>query len=122
MLYDIREKMQFVASMLPYNGTVEYYKKLRENAWSLFIEHVYDKIPAGAPSDNYFSFDLMDNEAPHYPLPIYFSEGLAYFESFRSWLHSLSDGYAVQCTSKNVAGELNRVFGNIVKYLKVQID
>ena len=120
MLYDIREKIQLVASMLPYSGTARYYEKLRENAWSLFIDHIYDRVPAGTSSGAYFSFDLMDREAPHYPLPIYSIEGLAYFESFRLWLHSLSDGYAVQHTSKNIAGELDRVFGDIIEYLKVQ--
>lgn len=110
ILRSVREKVQLVGSMLPCDGRSEYYAELRENAWKLFLKHIYDAVPAGEPDNGYFSFDLWDREAPHYPLPVFHHEGLARSESFMSWIRGLS--------SERAADELERMFGDVVGEIK----
>lgn len=110
-LYDIREKMQLVASILPREGTAEYYRTLCENAWNLFLEHVYDEIPAGASEEGRFSFDWADCDAPHYPLPVRPHEGLVHVESFLSWIRRSPDDEPVR-----------HAFGSIVNELKMRLE
>ena len=110
ILRSVRKKVQLVGSMLPCDGRSEYYAELCENAWNLFLEHIYDAVPAGEPDNGYFSFDLWDREASHYPLPVFHHEGLARSESFMSWIRGLS--------SERAADELERVFGDVVGEIK----
>ena len=118
ILRNVRERIQLVGSMLPCDGRSEYYAELRENAWNLFLEHIYDVVPAGEPDNGYFSFDLWDREAPHYPLPVFHHEELVRSESFMSWIRGLSNERAARRGFENIADELERVFGNVVGEIK----
>lgn len=66
---DIRERLQVIGAMIPETGTEEYVKSLREQAWALFSEELYDEVFPGEISDEgaRWSFDLAYESAPHYP-------------------------------------------------------
>ncbi|MBF0123922.1 MAG: ParA family protein [Magnetococcales bacterium] len=83
---DIRERLQLIGSMIPEVGGVEYFNDLRENAWNVFAEELYDEVPAGELIGDYFSFDETDQTAPHYPLPIRWHRGFAALQSIHSHL------------------------------------
>lgn len=83
---NIRERLQLVGAMIPELGSAEYFDRLRERAWDLFIEELYDAIPEGGLSSDYFSFDEMDIAAPHYPLAIKWHRGFAALQSLHSRL------------------------------------
>jgi hypothetical protein len=79
---DFRQKIQMVAGMVPETGRKEYLKRFQEKSWDLFRDHVYDEAE---PSDlNGFSFDLADQEAPHYPLPVFWNRALKEFDPAQS--------------------------------------
>ncbi|MBO8140939.1 MAG: ParA family protein [Firmicutes bacterium] len=76
---DIREKLWMVAALIPDQGRDVYLRRFRERAWELFREVLYDEVPAEPPDQaagDWFSFDLLDEDAPHNPLPIYWTAGL----------------------------------------------
>ena len=72
----IRERLSIVSALTPDLGTEPYLQQFRERAWNLFRDHLYDDV---APSDggDAFSFDLLEEDAPHDPVVIHWSRGLA---------------------------------------------
>ena len=80
----IRERLSIVSALTPELGTDQYLQALRERWWDLFREWLYDEVPASNElAEDFFSFDLNDEEAPHYPLPIHWTRGLAAGASLR---------------------------------------
>lgn len=79
---EFRKKLQIVAGTIPETGRDEYLKRFRENSWDLFREHLYDE--AGAQTTDVFSFDVDNEEAPHYPLPVYWNRALQEFDPLRN--------------------------------------
>ena len=71
---EFRQKLQVVAGMVPETRREEYLKRFRENSWDLFREHCYDET--GAQTADTFSFDVDSEEAPHYPLPVFWNRAL----------------------------------------------
>ena len=78
----IRERLSIVSALTPDLDTENYLQRFREHAWDLFREHLYDEVLASDDSD-LFSFDLQDEGAPHDPLVIHWTRGLAAGASLR---------------------------------------
>ena len=78
----IRERLFIVSSLTPELDTELYLQRFRQQAWSLFRDHLYDEIAPATTGDD-FSFGLDDEEAPHHPIPIYWNRGLAAGTSLR---------------------------------------
>ncbi len=58
-------------------------RRFREQAWDLFREHLYDDVePSDGPQEG-FSFDLHEEGAPHDPIVIHWTRGLAAGASLR---------------------------------------
>ena len=97
----IRDCLQIVGAMIPTWGDgaiVEASNALRENAYDLFLETIYDEDPAPSdqPSDNpsqdsfdSFSFDLKDQDAPHNPCCIPWNQGFAAIQSHYDRLNDM---------------------------------
>ena len=79
---DFRQHLQIVAGMVPETGREEYLKRFRENSWDLFRDHLYDEAKSDTPDA--FSFDLADQDAPHYPLPVFWHRALQEFDPTKS--------------------------------------
>lgn len=75
----IRNQLQFVGAMIPELDSTAYFNSLRERAWVVFTEELYDSVPAGdvATEEGFWNFDEMDQGAPHYPWPIRWHRGFA---------------------------------------------
>ena len=78
----IRERLFIVSALTPELDTELYLQRFRQQAWSLFRDHLYDEI-APANTGDEFSFGLDDEEAPHHPIPIHWNRGLAAGTSLR---------------------------------------
>jgi hypothetical protein len=78
---DFRQRMQMVAGMVPDTGRDEHLKRFLDNSWDLFREHLYDE--AGPDQADAFNFDLNNEEAPHYPLPVFWNRALQEFDPIR---------------------------------------
>ncbi len=77
----IRERLQVVGAMIPEVGGPEYFQSLLETAWATFTEELYDEVPAGEiPGEDVETWD-MNEQGPHYPLPIRWNRS---FMSLRS--------------------------------------
>jgi hypothetical protein len=74
----IRERLQIVASMIPETKREEYLKRFREHSWDLFRDYLYDE--ASATAVDAFNFDLNNEDAPHYPLPVFWHRALQEFD------------------------------------------
>ena len=81
----IGERLSIVSALTPELDTERYLQKFRETAFFLFQNRLYEQL---APDDNfesdYFSFDIYDEYAPHDPLPIHWTRGLAAGTSLRN--------------------------------------
>ena len=72
----IRERLSIVSALTPELDTEGYLQRFRERAWDLFRDHLYDEVATSDDADP-FSFDLPEEGAPHDPLPIHWTRGLA---------------------------------------------
>lgn len=79
-----RNRLQIVASMVPETGRDNYLKGFTENAYNLFANNLYDEVGADLEG---FTFDLNDEDAPHYPLPIFWHRALQEFDPARQGMH-----------------------------------
>lgn len=78
----IRERLSIVSGLTPDIDTDRYLQRFRERSWALFQDHLYDSVESDA--DPYgFAFELLEEDAPHTPLPIHWNRGLAAGASLR---------------------------------------
>lgn len=66
---DVRQRLKIVASHIPETNRADYLTKLTADAYATF-EPMYDEV--GDELDA-FNFDIDASDAPHFPLPIYWS-------------------------------------------------
>ena len=79
----IRDRLSLVSALTPELDTERYLLRFRQKAWDLFREHLYDDANASAGSGEAFSFDLDDERAPHDPIAVHWTRGLAAGTSLR---------------------------------------
>ncbi len=113
---DIRERLQVVAAMIPELGAAEYFQSLRENAWNIFLDEIYDELPAQIeekpePDEEIISwnFDLADETAPHYPWVVRWNRGFAALRS----LHVATNWADV--------GVVASVFGSLIEGIAARV-
>jgi len=73
---DIRERLQVVGAMLPVEGRKDYFQGLRDHAYDLFADDLYEAVAPGEPEAG-FTYALEDELAPHSPWPILWHPGFA---------------------------------------------
>ena len=78
----IRERLSIISALTPEKGSERYLRGFQERSWNLFRDHLYDEVIPDHSGDH-FSYDLEDEEAPHNPIPIYWTLGLAAGASLR---------------------------------------
>lgn len=71
-IFDIRDRLQLVAGLVPDDGKLEYLDSLRADAYQLF-ESIYDELGAGEIDG--WNFEEDDDTAPHAPLSVRWSRG-----------------------------------------------
>jgi hypothetical protein len=77
-IQNIRQNLQVISSLIPETGRDDYLNRFITNAWDVFRETLYDEVEESELGD-FFSFDRNDEEAPHWPLPIYWHRALQEF-------------------------------------------
>jgi MinD-like ATPase involved in chromosome partitioning or flagellar assembly len=111
VIQKVRERLQIVGAMIPEVGGIDYFDDLREQAWNLFTECVYDEIPAGEPiSETFFNYDERDEFAPHCPWPIRWHRGFAALQSIHSRIQAID------------LDEAKSVFGPLLDGIHAMID
>lgn len=78
----IRERLSIVSALTPTTDRPEYINNFREAAWNLF-QNLYDEAPSEG-SGEVFSYDLHDEDAPHNPMPVYWTLDFAAGASLRN--------------------------------------
>lgn len=73
----IRERLAIVSGLTPELEPEQYLQRFREQAWELFRGHLYDDVDPADHSAGGYSFDIFEEGAPHDPLPIHWTRGLA---------------------------------------------
>lgn len=81
-----RTRLWMLGSMVPRKNTQEYFDGLRDQAYNLFLDSVYDKVPAGqAPPPDAVDFAATAEEGNHFPRAILWDEGLTSFDPIQQW-------------------------------------
>lgn len=88
---DIRERVQIIGAMIPELDTVEYFSGIRQRAADLFTDELYDEIPPGDATSEYWNFTEADEGAPHYPWAIRWNRGFAALRSLHSRLEVVDE-------------------------------
>lgn len=78
----IRQRLSIVSALTPTTDRPEYMNNFREAAWNLF-QNLYDEVPQEG-SGEVFSYDLYDEDAPHNPMPVYWTRDFAAGASLRN--------------------------------------
>ena len=73
----IRERLSLVSALTPETDTERYLQRFQEHAWNLFRDHLYDDVAPSGDSHDRYSFDVVEDVAPHVPIPIHWTRGLA---------------------------------------------
>lgn len=109
---EIRERLQVVGAMVPDTGAKEYFDRLRERAWNVFTEELYDEVPPGAlaGTEDYWSFDETDLGAPHYPWAIRWRQGFAALTNLHDRLNQIDPA------------EAQAVFGPLMEGVRLVMD
>ena len=84
---DIRRHVAIVSALTPGRDPEPYLRGFRERSWDLFSNHLYDDVAASGDATTAFSFDLVNRDGPHDPIPIIWTLGFAAGAS----LHNLED-------------------------------
>ena len=79
----IREQLHIVSSLTPDIQTAQYMDRFRQRSWSLFQDYLYDDLTS-ADEPYGFAFELLEDHAPHDPIPIHWTRGLATGTSLRA--------------------------------------
>ena len=79
----IRQRLSIVSSLTPDIDTEAYIERFLERSWVLFQDHLYDKQDSPEESDG-FTYDLLDDHAPHDPFVVRWTRGLAAGASLRA--------------------------------------
>lgn len=79
----IRERLSLVSALTPDAETASYLDSFKNNAWSAYLEFLYDEVTPTDDNVSHFSFDLQVEEAPHDPLVIYWTRGFAHGASLQ---------------------------------------
>jgi hypothetical protein len=75
-----------LGSMVPRKDTQDYIEGLRDEAYKLFLESVYDRVPAGTtPPPDAVDFAAAAEEGNHFPRTILWDEGLTSFDPLQHW-------------------------------------
>ena len=108
---DIRERLQIVGAMIPEVGSFDYFESLREQAWNLFSEELYDEVPAGEIAENtLWSYDQADESAPHYPWIVNWHRSFAVLQSIHGRLQHIDPE------------KVENIFGHLITGIKLSID
>ena len=78
----IRDRLSIVSALTPDLNPERYLLGFRERSWDLF-RTLYDEVVPASDSGESFSFDVQDDDAPHHPIPIHWTRGLAAGASLR---------------------------------------
>lgn len=117
----VRSGLQIVAALTPETETDVYVRRLRERAYDLFAETLYDVVRPAEPDgalapevtdghdDGPFNFDLDDDDAPHAPLRVNWMRALQQFDPVRR-PEALNDAQLQAAYGELVTGVRRLVF------------
>ena len=101
---EIRERLQIVGALIPELNSIDYTIGLREEAWSLFADELYDEVAAGtAAIGDTWSFDSADEGGPHYAWAVRWNRGFNSLRAVHSRLEDID------------AAEVAAVFGPVIE-------
>ncbi|MFP4147298.1 MAG: KGGVGR-motif variant AAA ATPase [Halorhodospira sp.] len=104
VIRDMRERLQVIGATLPDVDTETRFDELRERAWDLFSEYLYDEIPAGAQEEACWNFDDRDEGAPHYPWAVRWHRDFTALTSLHDRLEGIDSGQVRQLFGPLVEG------------------
>lgn len=76
----LRERLKLVAGQIPELGQSEYFKRIRSNAYELFLK-LYDE--SGPEDVEAFNYDIDSEDAPHHPLRVYWHRAFQEYDPQR---------------------------------------
>lgn len=90
---DIRDAFKMVHAKAPREQDGR--KQFHQKSWDLWTDFLYDEdVPSPEHTENVFSFDLDNEDAPHYPLAIIGDESYARFNPRTDTYQLDADAYA----------------------------
>lgn len=100
---DIRERLQIVAALTPEIDRISYFESLRDNAYNIFAESLYDEIAPGDTAVECWHSEPLDSSAPHYPWEIRWHRSLAGLRSLHGRLNTID------------SQEVHSIFGPLIE-------
>lgn len=90
VLRHVRQRLVMVQALFPDSDQAMRASRFVQNAYALFSDHVYDQLEPGVQAqDDAFTFDLHNEDAPHFPMRVRWN---ARFQEFDPLLGRSSGG------------------------------
>lgn len=83
-LPEFRDKLWLLGATVPDTETQPYLDGMRDRAWELFVDTIYESTGAVANPDA-FTFAANDEAGNHYPRPIFWQRNLMAFNPLENW-------------------------------------
>lgn len=87
----IRERLQIISALTPETDRISYLEGLRESAYDLFADTLYDEIPPGEPASAKWHFEPSDETAPHHPWEVKWNRSFSGLRSLHGRLATIDD-------------------------------
>lgn len=78
-----RGDLKMVAAQIPETETLPYLESFQEHAYDLFLNNLYEEVPAGGDEESTFNFSDQDPDSPHHPLRIHWTRSFQQFDPVR---------------------------------------
>jgi hypothetical protein len=106
----IRERLQIVAAMVPEIDRTEYLDGLRDAAYDLFADALYDEVPADELPGSAWHFQATDDTAPHAPWLVKWHRSWAALSSLHGRMVAIDDQ------------EIDTVFGDLIAGINLTLE
>lgn len=84
VLRQVRERIVMVQALFPESDQAERASRFVQNAWNVFSELIYDDLePSADAPEELFSFDLRNEDGPHFPMRVRWNARFQEFDPMR---------------------------------------
>lgn len=84
VLRQVRERIVMVQALFPESDQADRASRFVQNAWDVFSELIYDELePGGDAPEEAFSFDLHNEDGPHFPMRVRWNARFQEFDPLR---------------------------------------
>jgi hypothetical protein len=101
---EIRSQLKCVGAASAMGDPADHTKSIRDSAWMVFQDHIYDAEDGEEPADGWFNFDRAAKEGPHDPWMIQWAPRVSNFHRWQDVFGSVGETVIVGAFEPLIVG------------------